>query len=266
MKRIVLIDLKPAAYQLESIAIKQRDPVKALETLVSVYHTNGGLIPRPSESVFVLWVADHKLEDGYWRHRELAEIGVTYKDGRTPNPSVNAVVDKIREYIPRHRIISEPGFEADDVIANLVAEWERQYSIDILTCDTDLLQLVDRHQDTEVRWVDTMRYKPIIRDLPNALSYLEWKFKRPFNHPREIVEEKMENGDRSDSLPPGTDRGFIDLRQPLIQCPYRYPGRPVFRPIHLGKYGEVEPIQHMSDHCPILDPTKGCYLWRSHDH
>lgn len=262
MKRIVLIDLKPAAYQLESIAMKQRNPVEALETLVSLYHTNGGLIPRPGESVFVLWVADHKLEDGYWRHGALSELGVSYKDGRTPNPSVNAVVEKIREYIPRHRIISYPGFEADDVIANLVVDWEALYNIDILTCDTDLLQLVDRHDSTEVRWVDTMRYKPIIRDLPNALTYLEWKFKRPFSHPRDIVEEKVLSGDRSDSLPPGTDRGFIDLREPLVKCPYKYPGRPIFRPIHLGKFKDKTPVPHLSEHCPVLDPTKHCYIWR----
>lgn len=261
MKRIVLIDFKPVAFQLETIALQSPNPEYTLETLVTLYHTNGGLIPRIGESVFVLWCLDCKTETGYWRHEYLKDQGVIYKDGRTPNPSVNAVADKMLAFIPSHRLLRVPGFEADDLIANLVGQWEIEYSVDILTCDTDLLQLVDRHENTEVRWVDTMRYRPIVRDLPNALAYLERKFGRTFSHPSEIVDEKVANGDRSDNLPPGTDRGIIDLKNPIVKCPYTYKGRPAFRPIHLGRIREREPIAYFSDHCPILDPTKNCYVW-----
>lgn len=267
MRRIILCDLKPVAFQLETIALQQENPLDALETLVRLYHRNGGLIARPDESVYVVWVADHKVNGNYWRHTYLRDTkGLEYKDGRSPNPSINKVVDTMRSLLPANRIVSYPGFEADDVISKIVQQFEGKYFIDILTCDTDLLQLVDQFPKgdgfVETRWIDTMKYQPIIRDLHSSLVYLERKYLRTLTHPREIVDLKIELGDRSDSLPVGTERGLIDLRNPIVECPYVHKARPLFRPIHLGEILTREPIQYWSPHAPILNPSSPYYVWR----
>lgn len=218
-KRLVLIDASCAAFQLAHIAESQEKPWDALAKLISCYDTNGGLINRENELISVIWCFDSKAEydfgRGYWRHNELRKLGIEYKPGRPDNPGIDKIKVAIANRIPLHRQARQLGFEADDIIANLTQQYS-DYSVDIVTVDTDLMQLINNR----IRWVNTARYQPIIRGVGEARIYSLKKWRTVINNPIEIVGIKSTKGDPSDGLPKGTHPQFIDLLNPMIKCPY----------------------------------------------
>lgn len=218
-KKLVLIDTGCAAFQLAAIADAQNDPWGALAKLISCYDTNGGLIERDGELISVIWCFDYKAEfefgRGYWRHNELRKIGVDYKPGRPDNPGIDKIKTAIANRIPLNRQARQIGFEADDIIANLTQQYH-EYNIDIVTVDTDLMQLIS----DRVRWVNTARYQPIIRSIEEARAYSLKKWRTVIKDPVEIVDIKATKGDPSDGLPKGTHPKFIDLLNPMVKCPY----------------------------------------------
>lgn len=220
-KRIVLIDAACAAFQLAAIADSQDEPWEALAKLIPCYDANGGLIAREGEIISVIWCFDCKAEfdfgRGYWRHQELRNIGIQYKPGRPENPGIDKIKMAIANRIPLERQARQRGFEADDIIANLVQQYA-YFNIDIITVDTDLMQLIN----SRVRWVNTARYEPIIRGIEEAKAYCLKKWRTVISDPREIVRIKSTKGDLSDGLPKGIDEKFIDLVNPMIKCPYRH--------------------------------------------
>lgn len=127
-----------------------------------------------------------------FRHEEYKE----YKAQRKPTP--NALLDQApiaREMIRAFNIpvVEVPGFEADDVIAAMAVEAERQ-GIDttIVTGDLDTLQLVNDHISvmTTVKGVtDTVIYDP------NAVM------ERFHIGPHQMVDFKALKGDPSDNIP-----------------------------------------------------------------
>jgi len=247
MKRVVLIDSGCVAFQLAAIADRQDNPWDALVRLIDCYDSNGGLIDRTGESIAVIWCFDAKAEygfgKGYWRHNLLRINGIEYKPGRPDNPGISKIKEIIKGRIPECRQASMLSFEADDILANLSQQFS-QYPVDILTVDTDLMQLID----DRVRWINTAPYEPIIRGIPEAVTYSKKKWTWDLTNPREIVDIKVTQGDRSDGLPPGTDRGYIDLINPLVKCPYVYPYELTFREAS----GNTTGITYQSPSAPIL--------------
>jgi hypothetical protein len=264
IKRLVLIDTSCASFQLEAIANAQDNPWDALAKLIDCYDSNGGLIKRDNELISVIWCFDTKGEletggTGYWRHAHLKEVGVDYKPRRPVNEGIDTIKQIITQRIPSERQARLEYFEADDIIANLCHQF-KDYLIDIVTVDTDLLQLVTE----TTRWVNTARYEPVIRDLTATKAYALKKWGTVITDPRQIVDIKVSKGDPSDGLytkyfPNGIDPGYIDLREPIVRCPYTYD-----RPLQwIVPSGNTSGVYYEAAHCPILEPKQGFVLGKS---
>lgn len=170
---------------------------------------------------------------GYWRHLYYPE----YKGGRSVKPPLlHSIRDVGLQYIlsPKKDItyLEFEGYEADDIAgaivkakrsAQLALQWnsydneEREQvkrianrPVILVTVDKDWMQLVG----DGVLWVDTGGYRPPVAYEAEAV---EWAYKRHswlIEHPYEIVELKVAEGDKSDNLPAGADIGLIDLSNP----------------------------------------------------
>lgn len=161
----------------------------------------------------------------YWR----AKYDPSYKEGRAEKPKSWNVCTAAGYLIAGNLglpVLSQPTFEGDDLIAWFVKHKEelavshRVQSIGILTCDTDLLQLVDK-DGVPVYWYNTMDFDRY-RDWDLTLAYWLRRHKTPITSPRDIVSFKAKNGDRSDNLKPGSNPGLIDLLNPLESLPEDY--------------------------------------------
>jgi DNA polymerase-1 len=87
------------------------------------------------EGASVLWCFDG--ERPYWRH----ELHAEYKGTRTKHPPGYAEgLAALKLKVPAS--FEVPGFEADDLIASLVAQRTEGTTCRVLTTDKDLLQLV----------------------------------------------------------------------------------------------------------------------------
>jgi DNA polymerase-1 len=93
-----------------------------------------------------------------FRHREYEH----YKAGRDATPEdLSSQVPLVRELARAHCIpwLEEPGFEADDVIASLVAKLPEDVEVVVVSTDKDLMQLVSERV-TLVDGMKDRRYGP----------------------------------------------------------------------------------------------------------
>ena len=160
-----------------------------------------------------------KQKSGYWRHHFFPE----YKGGRKQKPSTWGDCTKAAYSAAQSLgipVVRFPYFEADDIFGSMVRHlpgYPNILSMGILTVDTDLLQLVsDPGNEPPVYWYNLLTYEPRFRDYQGTVDYWLKRHKREILGPREIVEIKAAEGDKSDNLPPGTDPGLIDLLYPKI--------------------------------------------------
>lgn len=150
----------------------------------------------------------------YWRHLYYPE----YKGGRKPKPDTWDITTRAVYRAAENLgipIISEPYFEADDVMAifhRKKSQWGMR-SLCIHTLDTDLLQLVEDGEPRTI-WYNTM-VSNRLRDEEATRAYWLKTQKRSIESPRDIVDIKTRYGDRSDNLPPNSPRGLIDLIEPF---------------------------------------------------
>ncbi len=119
------------------------------------------------------------------------EIYGEYKAQRDKQPEdLSTQMPAVRDLIDAHRlaVLQVPGFEADDVIATLVARAPEDFRVTIVSTDKDLMQLV-----TERVWLlDTMkdrRYDP---------AEVEERFGVP---PEQVLDLRALVGDPSDNIP-----------------------------------------------------------------
>ena len=160
----------------------------------------------------------------YWRHVEALRTSApfTYKDGRKNKSNRWYRTNDLGARICKHScipILKERWFEADDVIGYLASTApEHIKKLGIYTVDSDLLQLVDEEPGT-VFWYNVNRHEPRLRWAQESLEYWQRREKVLLNNVREIVQHKATHGDRSDSIPPNTDAGFIDLLNPMVPLP-----------------------------------------------
>lgn len=168
----------------------------------------------------------------YWRNLYYPE----YKHGRKDKPAdYGSVLAAGHNYFGNPKYpgyyLSKPLFEADDWagaivsykrlcvnavargMANEVTTAIANRPIYLWTVDSDWLQLVG----DGVEWVNTGPWQPRLRGPKEAVTW--WNKKREHrNHQIDshlsIVSGKCVLGDKSDNLPPGTDRHLIDLTNP----------------------------------------------------
>ena len=122
-----------------------------------------------------------------FRHQAYA----AYKANRDAQPeNLSAQIPLVRELVEAHRIpvVEAEGFEADDVIATLVARAPRDARISIVSTDKDLMQLVDERV-TLLDGIKDRRYGP---------AEVEARFGVP---PEKILDLRALVGDPSDNIP-----------------------------------------------------------------
>jgi len=204
--------------------------ITVVDTSVSIYLIEGWLRDAPDSvieeatrhylklmlcgcyfpSTNIVLALDMKVDGGYWRHEYLKDFGINYKAGRKEKRKrwfkiADVFTDTAAALgVP---IIGFPGYEADDVAA-LIA-WLHP-NVDLFTVDTDWLQLVDTGRNT--RWLNSARWAPRLRDNIDAIN--TWGKLGKLKYPRQIIDIKVEEGDKSDNLPPGSPREVIDLMNP----------------------------------------------------
>jgi hypothetical protein len=168
----------------------------------------------PEESMILIFANDTKLNGQYWRH----EIFPGYKGNRGNGKRYKST--EYRDYMDIFReifdfcagqygeIASVPNYEADDIWG---AVWRRcKANGDKLwgmTIDFDWLQLVD-----DETTIFDFKYQPMIRDVPTVIDLIKEKYRRTIEHPSNIVDVKIEIGDRGDNLPAGAAKELFDLR------------------------------------------------------
>jgi DNA polymerase-1 len=119
------------------------------------------------------------------------ELYPEYKAHRDAQPEdLSAQLPVVRELVDAYRlpVLAVPGFEADDVIATLVARLPEGCAATILSTDKDLMQLVSER----VELLDTMkdrRYGP---------AEVEARFGVP---PERVLDVRALVGDPSDNIP-----------------------------------------------------------------
>ena len=81
------------------------------------------------------------------------EVYPEYKAGRDKQPEdLSAQLPVLRELLDAHgiKLVEVEGFEADDVIATLVAQAPEDVQVSIVSTDKDLMQLVSRSEERRV--------------------------------------------------------------------------------------------------------------------
>lgn len=219
-----------------------------LGKLMWARHLNQGpvCIASPYLEYRLILAMDTKFEDGgYWRTKEiwndqeiqnvLADYGKVgkYKGDRKPKSDQFLKLYEMGinyANIAGFTQLGEVGFEADD-FAGLACRrfkhlkntgkigWDEQ--LVLWTVDRDWSQLVDDHY--KIIFANTRRpketevcQKQLVCNSEVA-RHTYWKYGYEINHPTELLEVKVENGDWGDNLPPGEcSRIYMDLLSP---CP-----------------------------------------------
>jgi hypothetical protein len=150
--------------------------------------------------------------------QELVTIGaalrVAYKAGRSYPDHLMQTIRKVTlETLKTFGALDKKGYEADDMASLVVRLAGDEEDIILLTVDTDWLGLCS----DRTTWVCATGYAPRVRMMLDG-SMNAWASKRlktTLEQPRDIWAIKVEQGDKSDNLPPGSPIGVIDLLAPV---------------------------------------------------
>jgi 5'-3' exonuclease len=191
-----------------------RKQLDAIATAGIDFYNRLSWLPNLTEPAKIIWVKDSKP---YWRK----EIFPAYKSKRAPQPDKDWF---IKRFVSEVNPIGFDGYEADDVAAAIV-KLNPDKRIILGTIDSDWIQMVDER----VIWCCLTGFLPQYRDIADGLAWfraklLEESKKRQRilleeygvdgSDLRQIVDWKVVCGDKSDNLPPGSDRCLIDLFNP----------------------------------------------------
>lgn len=228
MRDIILVDLSVHCFSIFNMFEqsnfyerfgKDADPTNYLKCLIAQRLNNPidfvGYDPSRVEYVYCI---DSKVDQpngtrGYWRHNEFAE----YKAGRANRPPEwYRTIELAKEYCAKHNLVvlEHDGQEADDNIAEVCRKFKGVDNVRVFisSVDLDLTQLVG--DNVYYAWTFSNKGYAKITRLFNSFhvcAYVKYKFKRDITHPSQIVDIKVELGDKSDNLAPGADRRLIDL-------------------------------------------------------
>lgn len=166
----------------------------------------------------------------YWR----TNIVPHYKGYRKEKPlylnQISCIgLEYVNNFYNNLHFIAHDGFEADDLAGAFVLlqriykkiDPSRVRDIYLYTVDSDWMQLVS-NQDDSVIFCNTGPWEPRIRKRSEVLQWVKKRLKVDIERTEQIVDVKMEQGDKSDNLYPGTPRYLIDLYNPYIKPMYFY--------------------------------------------
>lgn len=208
---MLLIDASAIAYAVETMAVRSRDPDQTRETLL--LWVDQRLFLTSGFECCVLWLLD---SPPYWR----SIYQPTYKAQRAPS---EVKIGKSLEIIKTFHYAAITGYEADDLAGAIVRSLPEMHHY-LLTSDSDWGGLVSERVTMLSPW-----YSPHVRQTAHVWNWLEkqhrelpkcraWQYQLPsiteFD-PRAVWEFKSIFGDSGDNLPPGSNRGLIDLLEPL---------------------------------------------------
>lgn len=236
MYPLVVVDFRVFVYNIlnEFLPIKEnrdnRTQQNWLKAAWAIYLNRGATsLPYHNHTVVI---ADD--QPPYWRNKYLMDKGFPeYKGGRPDKPDTwyqvkEAGYDYIFSKNSPFYYIREEGYEADDVAGSIVRLSPKR-SIFLHTIDTDWLGLVkqsnfdnnsllyEQQEETQVLWANLIKWTPRLRGRKEAIKYIKDKLKRDVNQPREIWDVKVEKGDKSDNLIPGSPLEVIDLEAPPME-------------------------------------------------
>jgi 5'-3' exonuclease len=243
-KSLVIVDLRTFEYLLvESLTKEKITDSKSIDSVVNIsvlMLLSGAWIHELNSNTFdIIFVDDFKP---YWRHWELAKIGVNYKGNRKKDPLRMELLNKIHTttqltlykrginiltMFDRHNK-DIYGYEADDLGATIVQKYHLQYqNIYTLTVDTDWLPFTQHKNVTWLCWSD---YSDRVRDYDRANLWFQTNkncnstvAKRAFSKQciSKLWEFKALFGDSSDNIrgnikdqSPNRYNKYIDLFNP----------------------------------------------------
>lgn len=168
-------------------------------------------------------------DKNYWRNSILREHSLPeYKGSRGGDQVKPEFYEKVYQMGLNYAkelgvpVFEQEGFEADDFIAQFVrygAFFDTGRDIIICSIDSDLMQLVTEGEPESSRVLfytcNNFGHTSKLRGEVEVLEYCLKMYGKQFASPREIVDEKVMNGDASDCLLSGSPRGIIDLHSPL---------------------------------------------------
>lgn len=184
-RRVVLVDgtncLYRAFFGIPGLRAPDGSPTNAAYGFVNMLRK----VLREEDPDTLVVVFDARGET--FRHRLFGE----YKANRDAQPEdLSAQLPIVRELIDAYRIpvVEVEDFEADDVIATLVAQAPADAQVSIVSTDKDLMQLVD----------DRVTLLDGIRDRRYGPAEVEARFGVP---PNRILDVRALVGDPSDNIP-----------------------------------------------------------------
>ncbi len=183
--RIVIIDGTNALYRAFFASPGRRAPDGSPTNAAYGFITMLGKVIREEQADAVIVVFDARGKT--FRHALYAD----YKAGREAQPEdLSAQIPLVHELVEAHRIpiLEVPEFEADDVIATLVARAPKAARVFIVSTDKDLMQLVDEN----VMLLDGLKGRRY------DSAAVEERFGVP---PDKVLDVRALVGDPSDNIP-----------------------------------------------------------------
>jgi len=184
-RRLLAIDAANSFYRAFFAIPPLRAPDGTATNAVLGFATMVGKLVRDEQPDYVAVAFDPRGKT--FRHEAFSG----YKAGRDAQPEdLRSQIPLVRELIGTLRIplVEVPGYEADDVIATLVARAPEDVDVTIVSTDKDLMQLVS----DRVRLVDG------IKDRRYGPAEVEERFGVP---PEKILDLRALVGDSSDNIP-----------------------------------------------------------------
>ncbi len=184
-RRLVVIDGANTVYRAFFAIPNLRAPDGFPTNALHGFENMLGKVIREQSPDFIVVAFDPR--GGSFRN----ELYPEYKAGRDAQPEdLSAQLPVLRELIEAHgiRLIEVEGFEADDVVATLVAEAPDDVEVSIVSTDKDLMQLVS----DRVALLDTMKDRRI------GPAEVEERFGVT---PDKLLDVRALVGDSSDNIP-----------------------------------------------------------------
>ncbi|MDJ0827718.1 MAG: hypothetical protein QNJ16_19695 [Rhodobacter sp.] len=193
------------------------------------------LINFPKQEFQLVIVDDTKYSDGtYWRTRYLKNLPKDfpiYKGNRKPEERPELYY-KLHEagvkYAKTNKIhyLAKRGFEADDFAGAICQEVLKNEGIGrpviLYTVDSDWGQLVSDKYRILFYYSNLPVWKHKLRDEKIIRQWFLERQSTELHSVRDIVQAKVDFGDKSDNLEVGSPAGVIDLLNPTINLPKKY--------------------------------------------
>ena len=200
---------------------------------VKLHYPLEGFLKQRFQLVFVDDLK-YKSTKNYWRNDYLQKAEgdfPIYKGNRKPQDRPEMYYrlhEAAARFAEKHNIphLKSRGFEADD-FAGYISKFTKEMGgigrkVILFTVDSDWGQLVDDYSDIIFYYSNMPAWKSRLRNEDVMKQWLAERQNMFLNEMSEIVNYKVEKGDKSDNLVPGSPQEVIDLLHPGKEIPKKY--------------------------------------------